>query len=126
MKLQYVVVEEQIADVLTKPLARLKFEYFREKLNVLQIRFPPRESDETHSHSDMVRGLVPSMSDMSASHSIEQDRCKGNYHSRNGGTWSVTRNTQLGTERSILMSRSDVRAEPFCHGERIWFLPCQI
>ena len=28
--------------------------------------FPPRESDESHSHSDMVRGLVPSMSDMSA------------------------------------------------------------
>ena len=24
-------------------------------------RFTPRESDETHSHSDMVRGLVPSM-----------------------------------------------------------------
>ena len=37
MKLQYVVTEEQIADVLTKPLARLKFEYFRERLGVLQI-----------------------------------------------------------------------------------------
>ena len=31
-KLQYVVTKEQIADVLTKPLARVKFEYFREKL----------------------------------------------------------------------------------------------
>ena len=30
-------MEEQIDDVLTKPLARLKFEYFREKLGVLQI-----------------------------------------------------------------------------------------
>ena len=35
VKLQYVAMEEQIADVLTKELARLKFEYFREKLGVL-------------------------------------------------------------------------------------------
>ena len=38
MKLQYVVTEEQIADVLMKPLARVKFEYFREKLGVLEIK----------------------------------------------------------------------------------------
>ena len=38
MKLQYVVMEEQIADVLMKPLARVKFEYFGEKLGVLQIK----------------------------------------------------------------------------------------
>ena len=37
MKIQYVAIEEQIANVLTKPLARVKFEYFREKLGVLQI-----------------------------------------------------------------------------------------
>ena len=37
VKLQYVVMEEQIDDVLTKPLARVKFKYFREKLGVLQI-----------------------------------------------------------------------------------------
>ena len=35
VKLLYVVTEEQIADVLTKPLARMKFEYFRERLGVL-------------------------------------------------------------------------------------------
>ena len=35
VKLQYVAAEEQIADVLTKPLARVKFKYFREKLGVL-------------------------------------------------------------------------------------------
>ena len=35
VKLQYVVTDEQIADVLTKPLARVKFEYFRENLGVL-------------------------------------------------------------------------------------------
>ena len=37
VKLQYVATEEQIADVLTKTLARVKFEYFRENLSVLQI-----------------------------------------------------------------------------------------
>ena len=37
VKLQYVATEEQIADVLKNPLARVKFEYFREKLGVLQI-----------------------------------------------------------------------------------------
>ena len=37
VKLQYVATEEQIADVLKKPLARVKFEYFGEKLGVLQI-----------------------------------------------------------------------------------------
>ena len=37
VKLQYVAMDEQIADVLTKPLANVNFEYFREKLGVLQI-----------------------------------------------------------------------------------------
>ena len=37
VKLQYVVIEEHIADVLMKPLARVKFEYFIKKLGVLQI-----------------------------------------------------------------------------------------
>ena len=34
VKLQYVVIDEQIDDVLTKPLARVKFEYFWEKPSV--------------------------------------------------------------------------------------------
>ena len=39
VKLQYVATEEKIADVLMKPLARVKFEYFREKhLGVVQIK----------------------------------------------------------------------------------------
>ena len=42
MKLQYVAVDEQIANVLTKPLARVKFDYFREKLSVLQIDIPSK------------------------------------------------------------------------------------
>ena len=54
-------MDEHIADVLTKPLARVKFEYFREKLGVLQIEISPRGSDDSVSHSDMVRELVSSM-----------------------------------------------------------------
>ena len=40
VKLQCVGTEEHIADVLIKPLARVKFEYFREKLVVIQIDVP--------------------------------------------------------------------------------------
>ena len=36
VKLKYVPTEEQVADVLTKPLARVKFEYFRDKLDVVR------------------------------------------------------------------------------------------
>ena len=35
VKLHYVVTDEKIVNVLTKPLEILKFEYFREKLGVL-------------------------------------------------------------------------------------------
>ena len=42
VKLQYVVTNKQIADVLTKLLAKMKFEYFREKLSVLQIEVPSK------------------------------------------------------------------------------------
>ena len=42
MKLQYVVTDEQIADVLTKPFDRVNFEYLREKLGVLQIEVPSK------------------------------------------------------------------------------------
>ena len=42
VKLQYVAMDEKIAEVLMKPLARVKFEYFREKLGVLQIEVPSK------------------------------------------------------------------------------------
>ena len=35
IKLQYVSTDEQVADVLTKPLSRVKFEYFRNKIGVV-------------------------------------------------------------------------------------------
>ena len=42
VKLQYVAMDEHIADVLTNLLAKVKFEYFREKLGVLQINLPSK------------------------------------------------------------------------------------
>jgi hypothetical protein len=36
IKLQYVGTYEQVANVLTKPLSRVKFEYFRDKLGVVR------------------------------------------------------------------------------------------
>ena len=35
VELLYIATEQQIADVLTKPLSRLKLEYFRDKLGVV-------------------------------------------------------------------------------------------
>ena len=35
VKLKYVPTEEQVADILTKLLSRVKFEYFRDKLGVV-------------------------------------------------------------------------------------------
>jgi ATP sulfurylase len=35
VKLQYVATNEQVADVLTKSLSKVKFEYFRDKLRVV-------------------------------------------------------------------------------------------
>ena len=42
VKLQYFATNEQIDDVLTKPLARVNFEYFRENIGVLQIEVPSK------------------------------------------------------------------------------------
>ena len=40
VKLDYIATDEHVADVLTKPLAREKFEYFREKLGVIEKDVP--------------------------------------------------------------------------------------
>jgi ATP sulfurylase len=36
--LQYVIIEEQVANVLTKPLSRMKFQHFRDKLGVVPLK----------------------------------------------------------------------------------------
>ena len=43
IKLQYVSTDEQVVDVLTKPLSRVKFEYFCDKLGVVQKEFPHKK-----------------------------------------------------------------------------------
>ena len=40
VKLQSVAIDEQTADVLTKPLSKVKFKYFRDKLGVVQKDIP--------------------------------------------------------------------------------------
>lgn len=35
VKLQYVATDEQVVDVLTKSLSKVKFEYFRDKFGVV-------------------------------------------------------------------------------------------
>ena len=43
IKLQYVSTDEQVADILTKPLSRMKFDYFYYKLGLVQKEFPRKE-----------------------------------------------------------------------------------
>jgi hypothetical protein len=38
VRLQYVATDEQVVDVLTKSLSRMKFEYFRDKLDVVPLQ----------------------------------------------------------------------------------------
>jgi hypothetical protein len=39
MKLQCILVDQQVADILTKPLAKRKFETFRDNLGLMQNSF---------------------------------------------------------------------------------------
>jgi hypothetical protein len=38
VRLQYVTIEEKVADLLTKPLSRMKFDHFRDKLGVVPLQ----------------------------------------------------------------------------------------
>jgi hypothetical protein len=42
LKLQYISMDEQVVDVLTKPLSRVKFEYFRDKLGIVRKDLPQK------------------------------------------------------------------------------------
>ena len=44
-KLQYVGTNEQVADILTKPLSRMKFVYFCDKIGVVRKDFPHKEEE---------------------------------------------------------------------------------
>ena len=39
VKLQYISTDKQVVDIFTKPLARVKFAYFRERLGVVENLF---------------------------------------------------------------------------------------
>ena len=43
IKLQYVSIDEQVVDVLTKPLSQVKFEYFHDNISVVRRDFPHKE-----------------------------------------------------------------------------------
>ena len=43
IKLQYVSTDEKVVDVLTKPLSRVKFEYFHENIGVVRKDFTCKE-----------------------------------------------------------------------------------
>ena len=43
IKLQYVSTDEQVVDVLTKPLSRVKFEYLCDRIGVVQKDSPRKE-----------------------------------------------------------------------------------
>ena len=40
INLQYVSIDEQVVDVLTKPLSRVKFEHFHDKIGVVRKDLP--------------------------------------------------------------------------------------
>jgi hypothetical protein len=37
VKLEYIPTDEQTSDILTKPLSKIKFAYFREKMGIMEI-----------------------------------------------------------------------------------------
>jgi len=39
LKLQYISIDEQVADIFTKPFSRVNFSYFRERLGVVEKPF---------------------------------------------------------------------------------------
>jgi hypothetical protein len=53
IKLQYVSTDKQVVDVLTKPLSRVKFEHFRDKLGVVR-KDLPRKGESCCDDSPMM------------------------------------------------------------------------
>jgi hypothetical protein len=47
VKLQYIPTDEQAADILTNPLFRIKFAYFREKLGIVEITLVDEREEMT-------------------------------------------------------------------------------
>ena len=58
IKLQHVSTDEQVADVLTNPLSRVKFEYFRDKLGVVKKTFPRKEEQWWYYKISLQEGMM--------------------------------------------------------------------
>jgi hypothetical protein len=54
IKLQYVGTNEQVADVLTKPLSRVNFEHFRDKLGIVRKDLPQKGSSVVLRYASLV------------------------------------------------------------------------
>jgi hypothetical protein len=57
LKLQYISMDEQVDDVLTKPLSCVKFEHFRDKFGIVRKDLPRNGSsccDETSLASSLI------------------------------------------------------------------------
>ena len=81
----------------------------------------------------MVRGLVPSLSDVSAGHSVEYDRCKGNYHSlvewRHLVSYQVAQSRTGGHSNmtvGLVLTGSNVSARPFEHADGLFPCMCRM
>ena len=57
MQLQYVPTEEQVVDILTKPLFHVKFEYFWDKLGVVR-KDLPRKREQKEEKALCCSGVV--------------------------------------------------------------------
>ena len=58
IKLQYANTDEQVVDVLTKPLSRVKFEYFCDNLSVVRKYFPPKEEQCWYYKLSLQEGMM--------------------------------------------------------------------
>jgi len=59
VKLQYLSTDEHTIDILTKPLSRVKFEYFRDKLGVVENSTPRWEGVLMFLHGNIGYSFSP-------------------------------------------------------------------
>ena len=58
IKLQDVSIDEQVVDVLTNPLSRVKFEYFYDNLGVVRKDFPRKEERWRYYKISLQEGMM--------------------------------------------------------------------
>ena len=58
IKIQYVSTDEQVTDVLTKPISWVKFEYFHDKISVVRKEFPCKEEQWWYYGLSLQQGMM--------------------------------------------------------------------